>query len=1022
MKILIIEDDIGITELIKEEVEAVGFETFSAQTADSAIKWLTENTPHLMILDYSLPDMNGKEFMTALQNRDLPIPPFIVSTGQGDERIAVEMMKLGAKDYLIKNNHFLEILPEVIKRVSKEIRNEDKLKQAEEMLRLSNLKNIAMISNISDVIGIIGADGLMKYKSPNIEKWFGWEPKDLVGTDCFFNVHPEDLERIQKILTILLEKDNSSRTMELKYKCKDGGYKPINLTATNLTNDPNINGVLINYHDITKRKQAEEKNLQQQYYLKKSQELGKIGTWDLDLKENILCWTDENCRIFGVPPGSVVNYEIFLSKIHPDDREYVSREWMAGVAGKPYDIEHRLLIDGVTTWVREKADVTFDENGVAVSAIGFTQDITERKQAYEALRDRELLFSQMFEQSIVSTQLLDMDGNTIRVNPTFCKLFGVTKEDMMHYKIFEDIAIKESDAYAPLMDVFENKNAQRWHNQFNIAQASKSSGVKTTKPEIVFLENLSYPILDSKENLQYVVIQHYNITGRMQAEEALRKSEAIKNTMVSNIGDVIVIIDKNGINQYKSPNITKLFGWKPEELVGQSTWDNVHSDDLEHAKSFIDSLLEEPNKTGTTELRYKREDGSYCYIQFTGVNLFHDPDIIGILGNYHDITERKKTEDALLRQERLSAIGELASGVAHDFNNALQIILGGVEMALVSEEPEELSQYLESIKHSAGDAASRVRQLQRFSQKSNKQKKSVSINFNDIVDDVIKEAKLFINQYQERGIHIEVKSDYHSRSNIEGVEGELRACLFNLIKNSAEAMPKGGTITISTDEYEDKLYVSVTDTGVGMDNETQKKIFQPFYSTKGFEPGRGLGMAQVYSTIRDHNGNIYIKESEIGKGSVIEFTLPLSQKKSILVKKEKDYAGTANILWVDDEGMIRTLGKKMLKMLGHTADVAANGSEALEFLAKGNKYDLIITDIGMPGLSGWQLAEEIGNQGYSTRIAVLTGWGSEVSQEQKNRYNVGYVLGKPVEIKELKALIGEVLQMKNISGKEDVNK
>ena len=144
----------------------------------------------------------------------------------------------------------------------------------------------------------------------------------------------------------------------------------------------------------------------------------------------------------------------------------------------------------------------------------------------------------------------------------------------------------------------------------------------------------------------------------------------------------------------------------------------------------------------------------------------------------------------------------------------------------------------------------------------------------------------------------------------------------------------------------------------------------------------------------------------------------ISKKESILKKKKEGYTGTANILWVDDEARIRKFGGKMLKMLGHTADLAANGNEALEFLAKGNKYDLVITDIGMPGMSGWQLAEEIRNQGYTTRIAVLTGWGAEVSQEQKNRYNVGYVLGKPVMIEDLEALIGEVLQMKNISGNE----
>ncbi len=132
--------------------------------------------------------------------------------------------------------------------------------------------------------------------------------------------------------------------------------------------------------DITEKKQAESQLIKQKYYLEKAQELGRIGTWELDITNNTLVWTDENCRIFGVTPGSIVNYEVFIDKVHPDDREYVKQEWSAVIEGKKYDIEHRIVIAGETRWVREKANITFDSNGTAVSAIGFTQDITERKK------------------------------------------------------------------------------------------------------------------------------------------------------------------------------------------------------------------------------------------------------------------------------------------------------------------------------------------------------------------------------------------------------------------------------------------------------------------------------------------------------------------------------------------------------------------------------------------------------------------------------------------------------------------
>jgi PAS domain S-box-containing protein len=277
MKIMIIEDDPGLAELVKENVEECGFSTVLFYDASMALDWLKENQPDLMILDYNLPDMNGNEFLSNLKNSNRPRPSFIISTGQGDEKIAVEMMKLGARDYLIKNNNFLNILPEVVKRVVKEIQNENRLKIAEEDLRQNLLKNNALIANISDVIGIIGTDGLIKHKSSNIEKWFGWKPGEQIGKDGFSDIHPEDLERIQLIFKELLERDKSSATMEFRYKCKDGTYKPVELTATNLANDEIIGGVLINYHDITERKKAEyeQKSLQEQ--LAQSQKMESVG-------------------------------------------------------------------------------------------------------------------------------------------------------------------------------------------------------------------------------------------------------------------------------------------------------------------------------------------------------------------------------------------------------------------------------------------------------------------------------------------------------------------------------------------------------------------------------------------------------------------------------------------------------------------------------------------------------------------------------------------------------------------------
>jgi two-component system cell cycle sensor histidine kinase/response regulator CckA len=621
----------------------------------------------------------------------------------------------------------------------------------------------------------------------------------------------------------------------------------------------------------------------------------------------------------------------------------------------------------------------------------------DRKKTQEALKSSELRFKEILKNvPSVAVQGYSEEGTVCYWNHASTKFYGYTEEEAMGNSLLDLIIPPDKK------DVVLHEIRTMTEMGKPIPPSELTLMRKDGSPITVYSSH-SYVNIPGKVPEFFCI--DIDLSERKQAEMQMRFLSAI----TENMNDSIIVTDTKGKIAYINKGAQKLYGYTLDELTGNSP-------DLFNIDPRADEIQKELYLTLAKgeiyhgEALNRRKDGSEFICDITVAPLTDErSNLSSYIGLQRDITENKNIEKVVIRQERLSAIGELASGVAHDFNNVLQIILGGVEMALVADEPEELNQYLESIKKSASDAASRVRQLQRFAQKSQSQKETTSININELSEDVINEVKLLLNQYQEKGIHIALLSDYQARENIEGNEGELRACLVNLVKNSAEAMPEGGSITISTCDYNGQVRVSIADTGTGMDRETQKKIFQPFYSTKGFEPGRGLGMAQVYSIIRDHRGKIYIKKSETGKGTVMEFTLPISHKKVVFEKNTVSASGTARILWVDDEEMIRHLGKSMLKILGHDADVAGSGEEALAYLARGNHYDLIITDVGMPGMSGWQLAEQIKNKGYPVKIALLTGWGTEVSQEERERYNVSYVLGKPLPMKELKVLISEVI-------------
>ncbi|MCP4264468.1 MAG: response regulator [Candidatus Brocadiaceae bacterium] len=385
------------------------------------------------------------------------------------------------------------------------------------------------------------------------------------------------------------------------------------------------------------------------------------------------------------------------------------------------------------------------------------------------------------------------------------------------------------------------------------------------------------------------------------------------------------------------------------------------------------------------------------------------------VGGISDITQQKRAEEALIQAQRLSAIGELSSGVSHDFNNSLQGILGNIELALLEQIPLQTRDYLETINQLVADAASRIQQLQRFSGKNKYKKDYEHLNLNQILDDVVLQTRpLWKDESEKAGITIAVEKSFAEKElGVEANVGELRSVLYNLVKNSVQAMPEGGKLIIESKVIEMSVYVTVSDTGKGMDEKTKARVFQPFFTTKSFEQGKGLGMSTSYAIIKEHNGEIYVKESVLGKGSSIEIVLPHSKSKESKESKSEMNASTSEgsikVLWVDDEESIRDLARDQFVILDQHLDLAASGEEALDLLQI-NQYDLMITDVGMPNMNGWQLAERIMGRYPDMKIAVITGWGADVSNEEN--YGVDCVFGKPVRMVQLKNLIDRVLQLK----------
>jgi len=376
----------------------------------------------------------------------------------------------------------------------------------------------------------------------------------------------------------------------------------------------------------------------------------------------------------------------------------------------------------------------------------------------------------------------------------------------------------------------------------------------------------------------------------------------------------------------------------------------------------------------------------------------------------HYIAEQERIREQFSQIEKLSALGELASGVAHDFNNTLAGILGRAQLLQRTDDAEKIKRGLDIIIKTAEDGAKTVKRLQDFAQQRRDH------NFELVsIDQILMDASEITrprwkNCAEASNIHITVDLEIGSNALVMGDDAELREVLVNMVFNAIDAMPEGGTLSLSTQTVNESVIVKVVDTGVGMYPEVRSRIFDPFFTTKG-KAGLGVGLAVSFGIIRRHGGNIEV-ESQYGSGTEFRITLPLAKiaEKGVAVVEQTSETilpppapsvcvmqterARMRLLVVDDEDFVRDLLGEILE--GEHCDVylAASGSEALSAFRE-MEFDGVFTDVGMPGMSGWELAREIRQINTRIPIAVITGWGEAVGSHEQKAAGVNWIVAKP---------------------------
>jgi PAS domain S-box-containing protein len=447
-------------------------------------------------------------------------------------------------------------------------------------------------------------------------------------------------------------------------------------------------------------------------------------------------------------------------------------------------------------------------------------------------------------------------------------------------------------------------------------------------------------------------------------------------------------------------------GLKREDFIGRHLLDLVYEPDRQLIGEKLQTALK--GEAQTYEMRYFSADGRLRYARVDNSPLVVEGRTTGVLGIARDITEQKEERERAARADKLRALGQLASGVAHDFNNSLAAILGRAQLLRRQTQDEALVRNLEIIQTAAEDAAATVRRIQTFARKS-PAKEFEMLDVSSLLNDAIEITRTrWENEARLRGLDYEVTLKADGAKHTFGSASELREVFVNLIVNAVDAMPTGGKLVISCVRNEARLQLQFADNGTGMPEDVRQRIFDPFFSTKGAQ-GTGLGLSVSYSIIERHEGSISVA-SEVGGGTTFTIDLPAAEVESATdeVTPEEVEVPSLSILVIDDEPSVRETLAEMLEVMGHRVLLAESGQAALQTLA-GNGCDLVFTDLAMPEMDGWETTRAIRKSWPEMSVVLVTGYGTGTVPPNGEDNLVNGIIGKPFDFSQISETITNVL-------------
>lgn len=521
---------------------------------------------------------------------------------------------------------------------------------------------------------------------------------------------------------------------------------------------------------------------------------------------------------------------------------------------------------------------------------------------------------------------------------------------------------------------------------------------RLNRPLLVTIE----PVIDSSNKALAVVCTARDLSELRKVQAVAREHQQLLTNILESARESIYAVDTDGCFKWCNSATLKGLGFPLSEFIGRSLLDMVYEGDRDLVKEKLDVALS--GEAQTYEMRYFAHDGRLRHARVDNSPLVVEGRTTGVLGIARDITEQKEERERAARADKLRALGQLASGVAHDFNNSLAAILGRAQLLRRQLHDQALVRNLDIIQTAAEDAAATVRRIQTFARKS-PVKEFEMLDVHGLLHDAVEITRTrWENEARLRGLEYDVKLDSKNNAMTYGSASELREVFVNLIVNAVDAMPRGGSLAISCRHEDGRLKLEFSDNGTGMPEDVRQKIFEPFFSTKGAH-GTGLGLSVSYSIIERHEGLISVT-SEPGNGTTFTIDLPavVAEQPTEVVFETIDVLPSWRILVIDDEPSVRETLAEMLVAVDHRVELAESGHEALEKLRAGT-FDLVFTDLAMPEMDGWETARAIRKHWPEMQIVLVTGYGPTTTPPPGEENLVDGIIGKPFDFTQVGSML-----------------